>query len=50
LLLSGSGVCIAQDGFEDPGFHFDGSFRTRYESKQDFDNEPTADGFVWERF
>jgi hypothetical protein len=37
LLLCGSGVCIAQDSFEDPGFHFDGSFRTRYESKQDFD-------------
>jgi len=37
LWLTGIGVCGAQEGFDAPGFHFDGSFRTRYESKQDFD-------------
>lgn len=30
-------VCGAQQAFEAPGFHFNSSFRTRYESKRHFD-------------
>ena len=37
LWLAGTGVCGAQEAVDAPGFYFDGSFRTRYESKQDFD-------------
>ncbi len=37
LWLVAIGVCGAQDAFDDPGFHFNGSFRTRYESKENFD-------------
>ncbi len=37
LWLAGSGVCAAQEVFAEPGSQFGGSFRTRYESKQDFD-------------
>ena len=37
LWLAGTGVCGAQEAVDAPGFYSDGSFRTRYESKQDFD-------------
>ncbi len=49
LWLASSSVCGAQEAFDAPGFHVDGSFRTRYESKQDFDFNGGEQGYLLTR-